>query len=396
MQTYTSILKLEISHPYYTDGRCRELLLTPFPETESLIKGHRLHVKDRPAGLEVFAPLKGDHLLLPLKARTRFRWFIRPISTLFGVITQLPKNPSRELWKFSNHSDETLYDPQVFSVFGGVKKNGEEIDNSLGFGREFLEREFTLEKSKNGANDSGQKICLDGLLPGTKKLFIQIEPDPGSWELEEGKYLKFKGTQAEEKKISVTYPVRIKGARNHLACIDLHLESEIVARPASPLSFELAFQAKEEHWSYLLVSKASNGFHLDSSSENWQLMSADGKVHSFDSIELDATHAPSSLNSTTGNINPTGNIQIADKAWNKLKQSILPASLTGKKAYFLRTSSSIPYHEKPKVQLQKKVGAAFENQKEQVAAAEADEWYHLPDPDPFNHGITFIQHPQKS
>ena len=57
MSQYQVLLKLDIKHEYFADGNCRDLVIVPTAETEQLLQGHSLIVKQLSSGFYIVADL---------------------------------------------------------------------------------------------------------------------------------------------------------------------------------------------------------------------------------------------------------------------------------------------------------------------------------------------------
>ena len=103
MNKYLTILKFEVTHTYYANGLCPDFSFSPSPQTEKLIKGHRLQVKYQPAGFELHAPLGADNkLLIPLEKGIEFRWLLKPKTNSFYNFTALPQRDANGQYRISS------------------------------------------------------------------------------------------------------------------------------------------------------------------------------------------------------------------------------------------------------------------------------------------------------
>jgi hypothetical protein len=57
MSQYQVLLKLDIKHEYFADGNCRDLVIAPTAETDRLLQGHSLILKQSSSGFYIVADL---------------------------------------------------------------------------------------------------------------------------------------------------------------------------------------------------------------------------------------------------------------------------------------------------------------------------------------------------
>ncbi|NJN17078.1 MAG: hypothetical protein HC822_12790 [Oscillochloris sp.] len=50
---YLPLLSLQLTHAYYSDGRCRDLVIEPAPQTRRLLGNYRCLLKDLPDGVRI-------------------------------------------------------------------------------------------------------------------------------------------------------------------------------------------------------------------------------------------------------------------------------------------------------------------------------------------------------
>ncbi len=87
---YAALIELRINHPFYTDGRCPDLLIEPQGETARLFERHRCFLRSSPGLLRVVTPLDSIGFpLLPFRAGTSLFFDIRLANDDFALFTDL-------------------------------------------------------------------------------------------------------------------------------------------------------------------------------------------------------------------------------------------------------------------------------------------------------------------
>lgn len=85
---FLPLLELSVRHSYYPDGRCGDFAIEPSPETERLVRNHRLVLRERPDGLRVVAPVDTTgRPFITLAADVTFTWYLRLRNPDFALIT---------------------------------------------------------------------------------------------------------------------------------------------------------------------------------------------------------------------------------------------------------------------------------------------------------------------
>lgn len=88
---YVPLLTLQLVHPYYADGRCRDFVVEPTPETQRLLGGYRCIVRPLADGLRIAVTAADDGApLVPLPAGLRLVFQLRLRNPEFALVTELP------------------------------------------------------------------------------------------------------------------------------------------------------------------------------------------------------------------------------------------------------------------------------------------------------------------
>lgn len=97
------LFRLDLVHPYYSDGRCPDFALRPSAATARLLRNHRCTVKSRPDGLRVAMALDDSGAaFLPLDAGATFRFELELTGGDFAVITDMTGLDAASAPRFTN------------------------------------------------------------------------------------------------------------------------------------------------------------------------------------------------------------------------------------------------------------------------------------------------------
>ncbi len=85
-----TVLSLALRHAFYTDGRCPDFVIRPGPETERLVRNHRLILRPGADGVRVATPLDDDgNPFLPLPEDAAFVFHLELRNHDFALFTDL-------------------------------------------------------------------------------------------------------------------------------------------------------------------------------------------------------------------------------------------------------------------------------------------------------------------
>lgn len=327
MIRYTPILQLTFTHTYYANGLCKDLAAEPTAATRQFIKDYRLLVRNRPAGLDVYAPLTGGQLLISLPAILSLQWKLRPQSEDFFYFTELPPRPAGSIFYINNRGDAwkktagfkrftTLYE-------GGASGLVQPPDDSSGVYVENYAMQFGLEKN-------GQETPLTPP-PATDDIgdFTFDPSGPGLWSLIDVNgqpRLKFSGTVAQPVGVKVSYPTASIARSPDFALLDLELPAAVAANPKI---YTLQFQAKSVKWQYLIPAANATAPELDHASAL--------------KIIVNRTAYTASVSTLDKNKGPGVANAMAHLVWERMR----PAFSASTKMYYISSDNPIPYQEAP-------------------------------------------------
>jgi hypothetical protein len=329
MNKYISILKLEVTHEYFTSGLCTDLIFYATPKTQDLIKNRRLRVNYLPAGLEVFAPLDGNgNPFIPIEEPLVFQWLLEAKSDEFFIISDLPEKDRAGQYSISNSNVK-----DNFKDYGGLFNETEKKEEGsfvslvksftckqlLNEGRsEHVVKldqmpvlnvnlnEFSLEGDSNDETFTKSNLKVKSFDRETSELSLKAKPFPS------------------KKAVKITYPVAAKADKNAFALMEFQLSKD------TGISYTLNFKAKKQQWQYMILIDKKMVLEQN---DSWRLNSAD-KAFPQGII----------VKELNPNIAPESNQLMAGLIWERLKSRINPDN---EKVYFLQCKNPLPVKEKP-------------------------------------------------
>ncbi len=239
---YLPLITLQITHTFYTDGRCPDFEIEAAPATQRLLKNHRCVLKPVPGGVRLLMAVTGDDVpFIPLRAGATFAFRLRLRNPDFALFTDLTEINQMLVPLYTNaRSNEdnpaqlTLTSRQAWSTEQFAVNRPATAEQFTLSKRPLAEAQladFDLKAEAAVAithyDAAARTITVDSSAAGTGDSF------------------------------RVTYPTAPPRARNVLAEIDINYDGTWADLAEGPQLFQLAFKAKRARWSYYVITDRS-------------------------------------------------------------------------------------------------------------------------------------------
>jgi hypothetical protein len=99
---YLPLLKLDIRHSYYADGRCPNFYIEASRRTQKILQGHRCISRNTPSGFMLLQAVSNDAAFIELPQSTILRFRIHPVNTTYRLFTDFSKFPEQGSAIFTN------------------------------------------------------------------------------------------------------------------------------------------------------------------------------------------------------------------------------------------------------------------------------------------------------
>lgn len=327
---FLPLISLRLTHNYYSDGRCRDLAISPDSHTRRIFENHRCNfITSFDSALVVLAVDENDRPFVPLPTDTFFRFNLRPIDSKFALFTELHQIQSKAAPVFRNTNGNELslqfhesYQSEVFSV--STPASDETVVLS---GRPI-----------NGI-DTGHFIITSG---HNVKVTRYSELDK--------RLTVNSGAASKGDEFSVKYPVRASLPHGVFAQVEITEIYELQPSHDNYAEFNISFNAKAAHWKYYVVTDSKN------------------KLEQFSIVDVGNSQQPGLIFSSSNSAD------ISDPSTMDGFELALLQQYNGKKIFRFRTDTLVPCSEKPRknIELQQDETRVFGN---------------LPNPSPANQAM---------
>jgi hypothetical protein len=225
------------------------LAFLPVEETEQVIKDHRLTVKYDPAGVKVYAPIvkneKGENeLLIPIKAKKKLRWLLKPHTKGFFDLVTLPFKEG--LYFMSNWAGDPVRFNKFLkrSVYGEMERMVYKNHDGFCFG--FIGRNYSsIHHVNEGKNEielipppvqriRKEDFSVETVFPDlfeSKDPIAKITRYPKK---HKNRYIDhtddnvIEVTSKADTSIRIDYPVGVKGYNYAFAVLDLYFIDKLM------------------------------------------------------------------------------------------------------------------------------------------------------------------------
>jgi len=99
---YLQLLKLDIRHSYYADGRCPDFYIEANKRTQAILQGHRCIFTSTPNGFMLLQAVSNNAPFIELAHSTILGFRIHPASTTYRLFTDFSKFPKQGSAVFTN------------------------------------------------------------------------------------------------------------------------------------------------------------------------------------------------------------------------------------------------------------------------------------------------------
>lgn len=249
---YLPLFNLQLTHSYYTDGRCPDFLITSASKTVQLLKNHRCVLKLLPTGLRVLMAVTGaDQPLIPLPSGATFTFQLWPRNPDFALITDLTAIDQARAPLFTN------------ADLG----SGHPANLVLTSRRAWSTEIFTVQQPADDEPFTLSGQPLEGLLKSDFAIAsLGTTTQPATYDAASRVITADTSAAAKGDTFDVTYKVAPRRTRGMLAEVDLHVNDSLPDVAAGPGQFEIAFQTKQTRWVYYLVTdqqQAGSQFQIE-------------------------------------------------------------------------------------------------------------------------------------
>ena len=241
---FLSLFRLDLNHPFYTDGRCLDFEITPTPETQRLLKNHRCILKVFPSGFGVLiAATEQNAPFIPLGQEATFGFYLRLQNPDFALFT--------ELTALRQHAAPVFTNAQMGA--------GDSTSLALVFRQIEASERFTVvqpaevDRFTLGGQPLANLQLTDFSVEGLESITHPTAYDAGA------KIITVDSTPASPNDTFViTYPIVPPRQPGVLAEVEIHNNASLPAVADGPGLFQIAFEAKRVRWKYFVVTDNSS------------------------------------------------------------------------------------------------------------------------------------------
>lgn len=236
---YLPLLALQLTHPYYSDGRCPDFELEPAPATQQLLKNHRCVLKARPDGLRVLTAVTADdHPFIPVPAGATFTFRLRLRNPDFALFTDLTEM-NQQLAPLYTNADSNGDNPARLALTSRQARSTEQFAVSRPSAAERFAlrgRPLTATGPADFDLEAAPAVAITHYDPAARVVTVDS------------------AAAGVGDTFRVTYPTAPPRPRGVLAEIDLTIDDAWADLTDGPQLFELAFETKRARWSYYLIT----------------------------------------------------------------------------------------------------------------------------------------------
>jgi hypothetical protein len=238
---FLPLIDLNLTHTYYTDGRCRDFRIEPTPETQQLLKNYRCVLKSLPHGFRILIAVTDQGIpVIPLQKEITFAFQLQLQNPDFALFTDLTEITQMAAPLYTN-AEVSPGTPGSLALVARrawaterfvVRQPAPEDHFTLG-GRPLAGRQppdFVIETS------SGSTVTLTHYDEAAKSITLN------SSTLEIGDTFK------------LTYETTPQRARGIFAEVEIIYNNTTPEIATTPVEFQLPFSAKKTRWKYYLVA----------------------------------------------------------------------------------------------------------------------------------------------
>jgi len=236
---YRLLIELRLTHQYYRDGRCPDLLLEPTDATVCLLRNHRCILKSAPDTVRILTEVnETNEPVIPLSLGSTLAFHLRVGNPEFALFTDLAGLHDKSDPVFTNASKHS---------------SGGRLD--VISRTHWQEDRFTVRQplEKAAFTLQGRPLLnlnpLDFAVTGSEAVTQVAAYDPA------GKVITVDARGAEpDARFTVRYQVLPPLRRGVLADVEIQIDETLPGPGEGTAEFEIAFPAKQLRWAYYCVT----------------------------------------------------------------------------------------------------------------------------------------------
>ncbi|MFN0037158.1 MAG: hypothetical protein ACKVUS_19040 [Saprospiraceae bacterium] len=246
---YAILSKVEASHQYYKDGRCREVLFEPSQATLAVADEHNLRFGKQPGALKIIGKVLEENGTLstdpPVTSPLCLQFLLKTADSSLGATAEL--GGIKKFYLSNLFPDFTVEHPVLTQ--GAVLSSTEACPPV--FPNTFSK---TVQPGKFKSL-TAQRYWPGGLVLASKTTLEATKETIAIGNLPDGRYrLEWDNTDGsgiEQEEIFVSSEAR--DSSNWLAIVEIFLTPALLADLAAPPVFSFAFRFKTKPWTYFIV-----------------------------------------------------------------------------------------------------------------------------------------------
>jgi hypothetical protein len=247
---FLPLMDLHLTHPYYTDGRCRDFGIEPTLDTQSLLKNHRCVLKSVPHGVRILTAVAVPSTqFIPLQKGVTFAFQLRLQNPDFALFTDLTEMAQTVAPLYTN----------------AEMSPGNPVQLALVSRRAWATEGFVVRQPAQEDCFTLNGCPLAGLQPAD---FAVESLDPISNLTHYDATAKIitinSKTARSGDTFKVTYATEPQRARSVFAEVEIHHNDSLPEIANGPGKFQVAFKAKSARWKYYLIADRPDAqFHIE-------------------------------------------------------------------------------------------------------------------------------------
>ena len=248
---FLPLMNLNLTHPYYTDGRCPDFGIEPTLETQRLLKIYRCVLRPVPHGIQILTAVTDQSIpFIPLQKGVTFAFQLylqNPDFALFTDLTEIVQT----LAPLYTNAEASPAKPVQLAL---VSQRAWATERFV-VGQPAGEDRFTLA----GRPLAGLQLA-DFALEGSSGSIVNLTDYDAA-----AKIITVNSSTMEVgDPFKITYETAPQRARGVFADVEIHYNDSLPEIMAGPGEFQIAFTAKKARWKYYLIAdKVEAQFHIE-------------------------------------------------------------------------------------------------------------------------------------
>ncbi|MFN8459684.1 MAG: hypothetical protein U0401_34400 [Anaerolineae bacterium] len=247
---FLPLIKLHLTHPYYTDNRCPDFWIEPTLATQRLLDNYRCLLKPTPNGIRVLIAVSDAEVpFIPLPPNMTFAFQLRLRNPDFALFTDLTEIRQTLAPVYTN----------------GQSKLGRPAQLALVSRQTLMTERFAVRQPAredrfvlSGRPLAGLQLA-DFSLAGLGTITHPTRYDTAT------KVITVNSQAASANDtFKITYAAAPQSARDVFADIEIQLNTALSKVTEGPIEFQVTFKAKKVRWNYyLLTDRAGAQFRIE-------------------------------------------------------------------------------------------------------------------------------------